>query len=80
MVSVFVDVILEALVGNAHLTETGDAGVVVLGDIILRLLGERLSGIQRLEVRSRLFLPPVRQVYFLSVQFKWVFLFGWVMV
>ena len=39
VVSVFVDVILEALAGNAHLTETGDAGVVVLGDIILAFVG-----------------------------------------
>ena len=44
--SVFVDVGFEALVGNVHLTESGEdfvgAGVVVLGDVILQFLYQRL--------------------------------------
>ena len=44
--SVFVDVVLETLVGDVHLAETDEdfvgAGVVVFGDVILQFFYQRL--------------------------------------
>ena len=44
--SLFIDIVLEALVGDVHFTEAGEdlagAGVIVLGNIILQFFHQRL--------------------------------------